>query len=195
MGSPATFPFDPRRGASARRDDGSARPRRGPAGFGPGPRVAKLIRVVYVSDASGDLTPDELREIAMVSARNNAADQLTGVLLHTPDTFLQVLEGEEQVLLATLARIDKDPRHTDLRVLLDQVIAERAFGEWAMGGYEIATEALPEALTKTPSLPPEVLAFEGAAKLSSRIAQAPPSAVLDFLTRFYMIQTRAWPLV
>ncbi|MEO1330245.1 MAG: BLUF domain-containing protein [Pseudomonadota bacterium] len=158
-------------------------------------RRQKLIRVVYASVAADNLSAEALRDVAVVSARNNAAEKLTGVLLHTPDTFIQVLEGEERTLLATLERIDRDPRHHDLKILLDQVITERRFPDWAMGGYEIDASALPAELRPAAVLPPEVRAISGATPLAAQIEQAPPNAVLDFLERFYLIQTRAWPLV
>lgn len=158
-------------------------------------RPAKMVRVIYTSVAAEDLSADGLRDIAVVSARNNARDQLTGVLLHTPDSFLQVLEGEERMLLETLGRIDRDPRHQELKILLDQVITERRFPEWSMGGYEIDAAALPAELKPHEVLPPEIRAISGQAPLATQIEQAPPAAVLDFLERFYLIQTRAWPLV
>lgn len=158
-------------------------------------REARMIRVVYTSVAADDLSADALRDIAVVSARNNAKEQLSGVLLHTPDSFIQVLEGEEQTLLRTLGRIDKDPRHQDLKILLDQVITERRFSQWAMGGYEIDADALPAELKPDAVLPPEMRALSGKTPLAAQVEQASPAAVLDFLERFYLIQTRAWPLV
>ncbi len=158
-------------------------------------RAQRMIRVLYTSVAADDLSAEALRDIAVVSARNNARDQLSGVLLHTPDSFIQVLEGEEKTLLATLERIDRDPRHTELKILLDQMISERRFPDWAMGGYEIDAAALPAELKPEAILPPEMRSMAGAAPLATQIEQAAPGAVLEFLQRFYLIQTRAWPLV
>ena len=92
-----------------------------------------LERIVYVSDAR---RPDPalltLADILAVSDRNNRRDGLTGGLLVTATRFLQVLEGAHQDLERTLARIEADPRHHDLRVLSRHSIEKRCFGSWTM---------------------------------------------------------------
>lgn len=92
-----------------------------------------LERIVYVSDAT---RPDPalltLADILAVSDRNNRRDGLTGGLLVTTTQFLQVLEGARQDLDRTLARIDKDPRHQNLRILNRHSIETRLFGNWTM---------------------------------------------------------------
>ncbi len=47
--------------------------------------------------------------------------------------FLQVLEGEASVLDELLAKIERDPRHKDLKVLFRGKLEERVFGRWSMG--------------------------------------------------------------
>ena len=92
-----------------------------------------LFTVAYVSSATHRLTDQELAAILDISRERNAHDGLTGLLLYHDGNFIQVLEGPEAPLRATVARIRKDPRHTLFTLLLDQPIGARAFAGWAMG--------------------------------------------------------------
>lgn len=92
-----------------------------------------LERTLYVSDAT---RPDPalltLADILAVSDRNNRRDGLTGGLLVTTTQFLQVLEGARQDIDRTLARIENDTRHQNLRILNRHSIETRLFGNWTM---------------------------------------------------------------
>lgn len=92
-----------------------------------------LITIAYVSSATHELTPDELGEILKVSRERNARDGLTGLLLYHDGNFIQVLEGPEAPVRAAVSRIQRDPRHNQFTVLLDQPIGVRAFAGWSMG--------------------------------------------------------------
>lgn len=91
-----------------------------------------MHKLLYVSSTKRDFPQQQLEEILAVSRTNNAAQNVTGLLLYIDGGFLQVLEGEADVLRRLYAKIEKDTRHWDVRVLLDQV-ASRNFGEWSMG--------------------------------------------------------------
>jgi hypothetical protein len=92
-----------------------------------------MYRLVYVSSAVNLFSEDQLKELLEVSRRNNGADGITGMLLYVEGNFIQVLEGEQPVVLKTHDRIAKDPRHTGLITLLQGDQAEREFADWSMG--------------------------------------------------------------
>ena len=92
-----------------------------------------LFRAVYVSAASHDLTDGELAAILDVSRRNNVAWGVTGALAYHDRAFVQVLEGPEAAVEALLARIARDPRHTEVTVCDRSRVDGRAFGAWSMG--------------------------------------------------------------
>nr|WP_255526443.1 BLUF domain-containing protein [Clavibacter sp. VKM Ac-2872] len=46
---------------------------------------------------------------------------------------MQVLEGPHDAVEAVYATIEADPRHTDVRLLLDEEIPARQFPQWSMG--------------------------------------------------------------
>lgn len=92
-----------------------------------------MHRLIYSSRCPHGTSRDELRDILDVSRHRNAEVGLTGELLYSGSAFLQVLEGEEAEIRAIFARIRRDPRHTEVRVLVDEPTAARSFGRWAMG--------------------------------------------------------------
>ncbi len=94
---------------------------------------AGLITVAYVSTAAHVLSVEELADILAISRERNVRDGITGLLLYHDGSILQVLEGPEPEVRATMARIQQDARHYQITILLDQPIGERAFAGWAMG--------------------------------------------------------------
>ncbi|OUE07395.1 hypothetical protein C5B94_14890 [Clavibacter michiganensis] len=88
---------------------------------------------VYTSTATRHLTDDDLAELLGQCVRNNERAGLTGLLLHRDGRFMQVLEGPDDAVEAVFATIAADPRHTDVRQLLDERITARRFPAWSMG--------------------------------------------------------------
>lgn len=101
-----------------------------------------LFRIVYVSEATGSVGSGlmPLIDIIGVSEQNNRRDHLTGVLMRHDGRFLQILEGARADLNRVMARVSKDGRHDNLRILSDQPILERLFPAWAMGRLEATPE-------------------------------------------------------
>jgi hypothetical protein len=104
-----------------------------------------VIQLIYRSAAQTSLSQRELADLLTRARTKNAALGLTGMLLYDAGSFLQVLEGEREPLLALYARILLDPRHTDITKLLDREIDERQFGDWKMGFVSVTglRDALP----------------------------------------------------
>lgn len=94
-----------------------------------------LIRLVYASKSrlvDADRRA-ELDSILASARRCNDQNGITGFLLATDGAFAQVLEGPQGHVAETYGRIVVDPRHTALRLLVEEPIAERSFRDWAMG--------------------------------------------------------------
>lgn len=98
-----------------------------------------LHRLVYVSDAVGAAGANLMSvvDILGVSDRNNRRDHLSGVLLFHNGRFLQAIEGARSDLDRLMARLGRDTRHRNIRILSDRPIAERAFSGWTMGQVEV----------------------------------------------------------
>jgi len=92
-----------------------------------------MFQLIYVSSAARPLSDDDLNKILDKSRSNNRQKEVTGLLLHVDQGFLQVLEGPREAVLAIFAHIEQDLRHTGLRVLAQQETQERLFTDWSMG--------------------------------------------------------------
>ena len=89
------------------------------------------MRLIYASRPFGF---DEalLNGILSDARRCNLRDDLTGALICRADVYLQLLEGPQPAVDAAYARIGKDDRHLDIRVLYREPAAERMFPGWSM---------------------------------------------------------------
>ena len=99
------------------------------------PSEPGLYRIVYDSvvhlpfGAEGE---QAIEAILAVARARNAAAGITGVLYYDGAYFLQVLEGPRTPVEAMMARIRRDPRHTDIRILHAGPLEQRDFGNWHM---------------------------------------------------------------
>ena len=91
-----------------------------------------LYRLVYSSQANSELSPEDLKDISVVSENNNLADGITGLLCYSNLMFLQILEGEHEQINKTYHRIVGDKRH-HTPILIECVpIQNRLFEVWSM---------------------------------------------------------------
>ncbi len=97
-----------------------------------------LVRLLYASRATPPLTTPIVDSILEQSRKNNARQGITGMLCFSEDIFLQVIEGGREEVCELFNAIVRDPRHTRVRLLSYEEIAERRFGGWIMGQVNIA---------------------------------------------------------
>ncbi len=76
-----------------------------------------LFRLIYASRSRIGGEAAALASILAEARANTAVAGITGVLLHSPDGFAQVLEGSLAAVGATFERIQNDPRHGEVAVL------------------------------------------------------------------------------
>jgi hypothetical protein len=98
-----------------------------------------LWSVLYSSTASAPFDDEQLAELLTHARAANAAHGITGMLLYRAGRFVQVIEGPEAEVRELLADIERDPRHTGVRVLMEERLGERNFSEWTMGYEPIAS--------------------------------------------------------
>lgn len=105
-----------------------------------------MYSIVYVSRASGTMGPGELEALVATSRTNNVASAVTGLLVYCDGHFLQVLEGERDVVENLFERIGADDRHDDVRVVGGRDVDGRAFPSWTMGFERVDSMTLVEHL-------------------------------------------------
>lgn len=101
----------------------------------------KLTRLIYKSRLASQLELTELLDLAKRADDNNAKMSISGILLLSRGTFLQVLEGPSINVNRLYAKIAQDPRHNDIELLSVTDTDDRHFGKWNMKG--VALETLP----------------------------------------------------
>jgi hypothetical protein len=138
-----------------------------------------LISLIYVSSARQELSTEELTRILESSVRHNTAQHLTGMLLYSNGSFMQVLEGEETAVDETYLRIQQDPRHTGSIVIERAQISARSFGLWRMGFKGLDAN---DVVANTAFIPFLKSGFDAAA------LGAKNGAALEILKRFALSQ-------
>lgn len=97
-----------------------------------------LVRLVYASRAVGPIEEGVVSNILAQSRKNNPADGITGVLcICHSGVFLQVLEGGRVAVNTLYGKVLRDPRHTDVTLLVYEEILERRFAGWRMGRVDL----------------------------------------------------------
>lgn len=90
-------------------------------------------RLIYKSQTSWELLSNEvLLEMTKTSAENNASREITGLLLLSGESFLQVLEGPADEVNELYLKIARDKRHGSLRLLRYEPVTRRSFEDWSM---------------------------------------------------------------
>lgn len=91
-----------------------------------------MRRLIYTSTARRAMSDSDIAKILSLSRLNNNIYNITGMLIYHEHRFLQILEGKADDLNATYARIRRDWRHSDCKLLLEESIVARAFSDWSM---------------------------------------------------------------
>lgn len=135
-----------------------------------------MFQLAYISSAKAPVDQALLDDILAASRRNNERKGITGLLVSGGRRFLQVLEGPEQAVLTTYARIQGDDRHRGFVLISATPVKERAFGRWSMAyrdgeaGAGDELESLVSALIAKIVDPNLRAQFTGFAKLHGRAA-------------------------
>lgn len=99
-----------------------------------------MLSLTYFSTASIGFGKDELLELLVGVRAKNSALGLTGMLLYADGSFVQTLEGPDDVVEATFARIQLDRRHREVFVALREEVTERSYPDWSMGCRELSKD-------------------------------------------------------
>ena len=94
--------------------------------------MKSLISLIYASRSTEYFHEHEIPDLLQQVRISNAKQEFTGMLLYISGSFLQVLEGQPEMVDAAFGRILRDKRHTQLRLIAREPIPERAFEGWTM---------------------------------------------------------------
>jgi len=96
-----------------------------------------MYELIYYSIAPENTDEVTIAKILSDSREFNEKNNITGCLLYHSNQFLQILEGDEQIVKALFAKIEKDQRHTDVMLMNEGVKEERYFSGWNMAYHEL----------------------------------------------------------
>ncbi|MBC3909540.1 MULTISPECIES: BLUF domain-containing protein [Undibacterium] len=92
-----------------------------------------LVRLLYASRVVDEKMCDVVQSIVSQSRQHNPQHGITGVLCHSDQVFMQVLEGGREAVNTLYSHILRDARHTDVILLDYEEILERRYAGWTMG--------------------------------------------------------------
>jgi hypothetical protein len=91
-------------------------------------------QLIYTSQPTLEITEEILLDILSVSQNKNHKLRISGLLIFGNGKFIQLLEGnKEEVQDLFYSTIQHDPRHTDIKVLLEAESPNRCMPTWTMG--------------------------------------------------------------
>lgn len=94
--------------------------------------------ISYLSSARELWAQPQLDELLGAARAWNHPRGVTGMLLYSGGNFIQAIEGPHAAMAETFARINADPRHHNMIVMLDEEIAQRSFPDWTMGYHRVS---------------------------------------------------------
>jgi len=91
-----------------------------------------IFQLIYSSWAAPYLAMADLARMLAESRIRNQARGITGVLIFVDGVFFQILEGEKDVVIDLMESIQRDTRHSGVKVYRERETDERAFASWSM---------------------------------------------------------------
>ena len=104
-----------------------------------------MYELIYKSRARQNFSNSDLEKMLSRAQIKNKSKDITGLLVFDGQHFLQILEGEREVVEATFEHIQKDERHCEFERFWSQSsgsIKNRAFAEWSMASVHLQEGSL-----------------------------------------------------
>ncbi len=96
-----------------------------------------LYEIIYRSTAQPELGEEDLLNILATARKFNSENHITGCLLFNKGTFVQILEGESEVVNVLYSKIREDRRHHQVETLHIEPIEKRLYADWSMAFKEM----------------------------------------------------------
>ena len=100
------------------------------------------FQLTYHSVAKPDITIEDVRNIMEVANKKNKELGITGCLIYHNKFFLQILEGEKEIVQEIFDTIKLDDRNDQVTLLSTDQSENRLFKEWAMAFYQVPDQVV-----------------------------------------------------
>ncbi|MDX1315828.1 MAG: BLUF domain-containing protein, partial [Eudoraea sp.] len=99
-----------------------------------------LYQLTYRSEAKMGISAEDINAILRQSEANNPKFEITGCLVYNEGYFVQLLEGEKEIVKERFEVIELDDRHERVEVLSEGETMDRMFAEWKMAYIKLPDE-------------------------------------------------------
>lgn len=96
-------------------------------------QLLAMYNLLYTSNATIETNYDVLNQILSTARGNNEKLGITGMLLYSEGSFVQLLEGDKEKVQVTFKKICSDSRHENIEVVIEANATKRFFPQWQMG--------------------------------------------------------------
>lgn len=96
-----------------------------------------MFELIYRSVDKKGLSAEDILNILEKSREFNSKNDITGCLLYHDNEFIQILEGNKNLIRILFSKIEKDNRHTHVMLLAENEKEERTFKHWSMAFHEL----------------------------------------------------------
>ncbi|WP_017730115.1 BLUF domain-containing protein [Nafulsella turpanensis] len=103
--------------------------------------MTSLYQLVYTSLRNPSCNEQEIEKILDACRKNNPSKNVTGILLHSENHFIQYLEGDKDII-KLYDLIKDDNRHRRPVLLSYGPLKERVFPSWHMGYKSLNKERI-----------------------------------------------------
>lgn len=94
--------------------------------------VEPLHFLIYISTAVEPMSQAALDALLKQARLYNRPAGITGCLIYQDGYFMQMLEGKREVVSELMNKVKNDPRHTDIRTIVEGKAPRRVFVDWSM---------------------------------------------------------------
>jgi len=95
-----------------------------------------MLELIYYSIAQPWLNSEDILNILKTSREFNIENNITGCLLYFNNEFIQILEGEKNIVKYLYGKIEQDKRHHHVMLLVQNEKESRSFTNWGMAFYD-----------------------------------------------------------
>lgn len=91
-----------------------------------------IVHLVYVSAATIEISEDDFNSIIRTLLKIIPSRGITGMILYSEGSFLQLIEGKRHEVDMVYERIREDYRHTNILKIYEESVDRRYFKEWCV---------------------------------------------------------------
>ena len=107
-----------------------------------------IYQLTYISEPFPWINVEDLHNILETARTFNAENQITGCLIYSNKLFMQIIEGDKEIIDELYGRIEKDKRHFNVELMHTATVAKRIFSDWAMAYLNLKEQTVDSTIKK-----------------------------------------------